>query len=92
MLHLDINIDNPLVEKEFKMLWYIFLPITKNKTLELQFNRVKGTILTIETYIQWCGRDHAGPHFEFGLFGWSCIISLPDNRHWDYANRTWQND
>jgi hypothetical protein len=90
MLNIDINITNSFVKEDFQMLWFGFIPLSKNKTIEFQFNRVKGTILSIETSILWHGRDHAGPHFEFGLFGWSFIVSIPDSRHWDYQNKTWK--
>lgn len=90
MFNIDINITNPFVEKDFKMLWWGFWPITKNKTLEYQLNRTKGTICRIDLSLFYRGRDHAGPFFEFGLFGWSFIISLPDNRHWDRQNKTWK--
>lgn len=89
MFSFKINIDNPLVEKDFNILWSSFCPVTKNRTLEYQFNRVKGTIFCIEVSTEYRGRDHAGPYFEFGLLGWSFIINLPDNRHWDDENNTW---
>ena len=90
MIRIDIVIDNPFKKHPFKNIWTKCVRVSENKTLELQFYRYSYHIFEFGVETIFKGQDHAGPKFELGLFGWYFVVSLPDNRHWDYINNCWE--
>jgi hypothetical protein len=85
-----IQFINCFREENFEIIWCKNWKLSENKNLEMQFNKDKNVVLNLEMDLIFGGRDHAGPYFEIGLLGWSFMLSLPDNRHWDDETDTWE--
>lgn len=88
MINLQLYLYNPwstrfnnIKSKSFK--------VTKHKTLELQTCRTNDIINCQLIFTH--RTDHAGLTIELGLLSFNLLISLCDNRHWDYTNNKWEN-
>jgi hypothetical protein len=90
MILVNINIRNPFKHQPYRNIWCKSWGITKNKTLEIQFYSYAYNLFETTLDLNLSGSSHAGPRFEFGVFGWNAIIQLHDNRHWDYENNCWE--
>lgn len=66
-----------------------YINLSKNKTLELQ----SGTWLEwsyFDSRMKWNRRtDHAGFDFNIEILGLYFILTVYDNRHFDYENDRW---
>lgn len=66
-----------------------YINLSKNKTLELQ----SGTWQEWSYFdfrMKWNRRtDHAGFDFNIEILGLYFILTVYDNRHWDYENDRW---
>jgi len=83
MIKLHLNISNPWAKENFKTLFWNGGYITKNKGWEFEITR--GSFEIIEFDFTYSTRqDHAGARLILGLFGYSIITQMYDNRNWDY--------
>lgn len=90
MFKLNFSIANPLTYDSWRSIWKRTWSISKHRTLEICVDRYANDIVSFKLDLSWRGHDHAGPLFEIRLFGLGFIASLPDNRHWDYINNSWE--
>jgi len=66
------------------------LPITVNKSLEIQLVRFTKIGEYFEFDIRWShSQDHAGFSANFSLFGLFFNLAIQDNRHWNYTEKRW---
>lgn len=79
MFTLSIRVYNPFSKASFTSADGFVLPVTKNKTLEINLYKDR-TILSFELALE-TNCDHAGFRIEFGLFGRSIEFHFYDNRH-----------
>ena len=91
MIKFWIALQNPFKCDEFKNHWDKTIPLTTNKTLELQVSHYAWNWFELNLDLNWQGSDHAGPKFEVNLFGYTTSIQIYDNRHWDHKAHDWVN-
>lgn len=89
MIKLWIALQNPFKCSDFKNYGCKVIPLSTNKTLELQATHYAYNWFEINLDLNWKGSDHAGPSFEVNLFGYTAIIKMYDNRHWDHETHDW---
>ena len=65
--------------------------VTKNKTLELQFNVKENILLGFGTSLNF-RQDHAGLWLNLNLFTFGFTVEFSDNRHWDDDNNCWEDE
>lgn len=88
ILAFGFHIGIPFCPWRWKDFWYKRIPVTKNKTVEIQIDR---TTTLIGVSLNWSIRsDHAGIRLELELLGIECLFSFEDNRHWDKETGTWE--
>ena len=88
MIRLQFNISNPW-GNDFKNVkcWSGNLPI-KHKHWE--FEILKSTDV-INFHFEITHRtDHAGLNFELAVLGFGIRFMIYDNRHWNWANNSWE--
>lgn len=90
MFKLVFSITNPLAYDPWRSIWQRTWHISKHRTMEISIDRYANDIVSLKFDLSWRGHDHAGPLFEIRLFGLGLMVSLPDNRHWDYNNNCWE--
>ena len=90
MIKFNLSFLNPFKHENFIGLYNWHGALSKNKSweVELYYYAREWFIFTVD--LSWAGRDHAGPKFEFGLFGYNISGNIHDNRHWDYKNKCWE--
>ena len=91
MFKLDFSITNPWIYHPWRSIWQRTWPVTRHRTLEICVDRYADHIISLKLDSTWRGHDHAGPQFEVRVFSLGLMISLPDNRHWDYNINCWEN-
>lgn len=91
MIYLSFNIRNPLYFHEWKDENCINLeyPVTKNKTLEIQFEKNTNDIIRFMFQLSF-KQSHAGIKFAVDFMTFSIMFDFFDNRHWDYHNNCWE--
>lgn len=93
MIKAYFAIKNPFwkysMDKLFKSYFCWTVPVTKNKTFELQLVRHFYYLFSVDFDTTFKGEDHAGPECEINIFGYSLAVSLRDNRHWDDDKGDW---
>ena len=89
MIKLWFALQNPFKCDEFKNYWDKTIPVSTNKTLEMQVTHYAWNWFEISLDLNWYGSDHAGPKFEVNLFGYTATIQLCDNRHWNDKAHDW---
>jgi hypothetical protein len=91
MIHFQFSVKSLNPNDWFISFYNYDYKLTKNKRFEADFayDAYHNLFLSINT--EFRGRDHAGPRFEIGLFGYSARFAIYDTRHWDYKNNTWKN-
>jgi hypothetical protein len=75
---------------EFKNIYNRSWTVSRNRTLEIQFDRYDYELLGVGVDLRWSGQSHAGPDFDLNILGWCFRIGLPDNRHWDSETDNWE--
>ena len=89
MIKLWIALQNPFKCSDFKNYWDKSIPVSTNKTLEMQVTHYAWNWLELNVDLNWYGSDHAGPSIEVCLFGYTLNVKVYDNRHWDYKAHDW---
>lgn len=89
MIYFNVNIRNPFWWDRFNNIkCWSGSTFLKNKYWEIQLAKVC-ELFRIE--FNWTVReDHAGINLELALFGYGIILTIYDNRHWDYAENKWK--
>ena len=90
MIRFSFGIANWRRPCEFKSLYQRAWAVSKNRTLEVQFDRYDYELFGISCDLRWRGQSHMGPDFELNILGWNFRIGLPDNRHWDRETNDWE--
>ena len=90
MIRFSFGIANWRKPCKFKNIYDRSWAVSKNRTLEIQFDRYNYELLGLSFDLRWSGQSHAGPDFEINILGWCVRISLPDNRHWDSETNDWE--
>jgi hypothetical protein len=62
--------------------------LTDNKSWEIQVMK-SNDIVDVSIHFTM-HNDHAGLIVEVGLLGYSIMINIYDNRHWNYENKGWE--
>lgn len=71
-------------------IFYWDTKISFYKFLEIEFFKGTNDLIRLECDFRITGRDHAGINIIVGVLGYEIISKLYDQRHWDYANDTWE--
>jgi hypothetical protein len=90
MTYIRIAIANPFKYSPFKNYWQGEYLITKNKLFEIGFYRYAWDLFEFELDLRFRGHDHAGPHLEMGIFGYTVRIGIADRRHWNCTKNDWE--
>jgi hypothetical protein len=90
MIRFGFGIANWRRPCEFRNIYIRSWAVSKNRTLEIQFDRYDYELLGLSFDLRWRGRSHAGPDIDFNILGWCFRIGLVDNRHWDYETDNWE--
>jgi hypothetical protein len=90
MIRFSFGIANWRKPCEFRNIYNRAWTVSRNRTLEIQFDHYDYELLGLSFDLRWQGQSHAGPDFELNILGWCFRIGLPDNRHWDYKNNSWE--
>jgi len=90
MIRIDFSLRNPLKYRPWQNIWQRAWSVSAHRTLEVCIDHYAYDIVSFELDLGWRGSDHAGPSFGLRLFGLGFNISLPDNRHWNYATNSWE--
>ena len=64
--------------------------LSKNKFWEFECYYIGWFWIEFELELLLRGRDHAGPKFTIGLFGYTIQFQIYDNRHWDAETNDWE--
>jgi len=100
MFHFKFNIDTPW-KQEFDSIWskdfgrirFPFVGYSLHKSLEMQFIEYRYIFgIDVDFSFVFKGTDHAGPEIAVSFFGYTFIIHIYDNRHWDHDNNQWEKD
>jgi len=89
MTYIRFAIANPFKHEPFKDYWQGEYRITKNKLFEIGFYRYAWDLFEFELDLRFSGHDHAGPHLEAGIFGYTVRIGIADRRHWNSKKNDW---
>ena len=89
MIYFNINIRNPRWWNRFDNIksWFGSTFI-KHKYWEVQLARVS-ELFRVEFEWTVC-QDHAGINLELALLGYAIMLSVSDNRHWNYEENCWE--
>lgn len=90
MIKFNLSLLNPFKHENFIDLYNWHGRITKNKSWEIELSYYAYEWFIFNIDLSWTGRDHAGPNFEVGIFGYNISGNIHDNRHWDYGNKCWE--
>lgn len=90
MIKFWLALQNPFKCDEFKNYGCKTVPLTTNKTFEIQLTHYAFNWFEINVDLSWNGRDHAGPSIELNLFGYTLDVKIYDNRHWKYSEHKWE--
>lgn len=66
-----------------------FYPLTKNKTLEVEFDSTNTYSWFDFSFVLTKKSDHAGLYITLSLFKLELRIQIYDNRHWNYEENRW---
>lgn len=96
MISFKLNLYNPFYdtskEGRFSQEDYVLKnwDLGKNKCAELQITKFH-TSMIVECGVELMlrGRDHAGLYIDLGLFGYSLMFNITDNRHWNWEANRW---
>ena len=92
MIHLEIEIENPLVNifnLKFKSIWCFNLKISKNKSFEFDSYIDPHVLFKILFDTTLSGEDHAGPRMELNFLTLTIAPKIYDHRHWNYDKGLW---
>lgn len=92
MFHFTISIFNPWTRQtEYKEVWQRHWLLKENghKHLDVGFYRHRGMIFDIGISVTH-RQDHAGVSISAGLFGFYGDLQFYDDRHWNAAERRWE--
>lgn len=90
MLSFHIQLANPFKHDSFRDIWQREYRLSEHKRLEIGFYRYAWNWFELALDLRWRGRDHAGPSFEIGIFGYTGRIGICDNRHWNSLTNNWE--
>ena len=89
MINLNLSLANPWYKENFKNLFGKFGTLNPHTVWEFEVIRYSRTLF--EVAFEWTVRtDHAGPHIELGLFGYTVSARIYDTRHWDHNKNCWE--
>lgn len=92
MIYFTFRVRNPFVDYQYSPSVYykdLSIPYTKHKRFSIQLEKSPGLI--VDAGFNYTIReDHAGLFLDVGLFGYSVILNVYDDRHWDYENNVWK--
>jgi len=66
-----------------------FLPITKNKSIEIEFDGTNNHYFFDLSFSFTRKTDHAGFYFILTIFKYCLRLSIYDNRHWNWEENRW---
>lgn len=94
MMYFVFTVDNlwykPTEQYVDKTYLYKDGKFSKNKHWEVQVSKTNASSLfDFKIDLRWYGRDHAGPEFEIGVFGYLFSATIYDGRHWNKNKNDW---
>jgi hypothetical protein len=66
-----------------------FKPLTKNKTLEIDFDTTKDYSWFDFSFSLLKKTDHAGLYIRLSILNWDLNLNIIDNRNWNYDENRW---
>jgi hypothetical protein len=79
-----------IVNNISKTIWFINCHLTENKSLEIQWGKFDECEDILDFTLEWSRkRDHAGFRWHNMILGYHFIVTVYDNRHWDYKSQEW---
>lgn len=91
-MYFCLKLYNPFKKSDFDNLYCKEerIPYTENKNWSFEILKENNLLFEFSFNICFRGQDHAGPEVQLGLFGYSILLRMYDQRHWNYDRNCWK--